>query len=64
MTENNLTPLTSHEESIVKLFAGHEEILRLVEQAFSGQDLCKGISLLIKETTRNLSKGLENLLTV
>ena len=63
MTENNLTPLTSHEESIVKLLAGHEEILRLVEQAFPVKIFARGSSLLIKGDDEELIKRLENLLT-
>ena len=63
MTENSLTPLTSHEESIVKLLAGHEEILSMVEQAFPVKIFARGSSLLIKGEDEELIKRLENLLT-
>ena len=63
MTENSLTPLTSHDESIVKLLAGHEEILSMVEQAFPVKIFARGSSLLIKGEDEELIKRLENLLT-
>jgi len=63
MTEDSLTPLTSHDESIVKLLAGHDEILRMVEQAFPVKIFARGSSLLIKGDDEELIKRLENLLT-
>ena len=62
-TPDVLTPLSSSEEAIVKLLAGHEEILRTVEQAFPVKIYARGSSLLIKGEDEQLVKRLENLLT-
>lgn len=62
-TEDRLAPLTSHDESIVKLLAGHEEILRLVEQTFPVKIFARGSSLSISGDDAELIKRLENLLT-
>ena len=57
-----LTPLSSSEESIVKLLAGHEEILRTVEQTFPVKIYARGSNLLIKGEDEDLVKRLEDLL--
>ena len=62
-TPDVLTPLSSSEEAIVKLLAGHEEKLRTVEQAFPVKIYARGSSLLIKGEDEQLVKRLENLLT-
>lgn len=61
--EKSLTPLVSHDESIVKLLAGHSEILHMVEQAFPVKIFARGSSLLISGDDEGLIKRLENLLT-
>lgn len=58
-----MTPLVQDEESIVRLLAGHEEILRLVEQTFPVKIFARGSSLTIKGDDENLIARLENLLT-
>ena len=63
VAESRLTPLTSHDESIVKLLAGHDEILRMVEQTFPVKIFARGTSLSIKGEDEEIIKRLEDLLT-
>ncbi|NLX85210.1 MAG: PhoH family protein [Synergistaceae bacterium] len=63
MVESNLTQQTSHDEAIVKLLAGHSEILHMVEQAFPVTIFARGTSLSIKGEDEELIKRLEDLLT-
>jgi phosphate starvation-inducible PhoH-like protein len=62
-TESDLTPLTSQNESIVRLLAGHDEILRMVEQTFPVKIYARGSSLSIKGEDSELIERLEDLLT-
>lgn len=53
----------SEEESVVKLLAGHDEILRLVEREFPVKIFARGGSLVIKGEDPALIGRLEDLLT-
>jgi len=68
MKENNnnpddLTPLTKSDDSVVRLLAGHDEILRMVEQTFPVKIYARGSSLKIQGEDEILIKRLEDLLT-
>lgn len=61
--ERELTGASSKEESIVRLLAGHDEILRLVEREFPVRVFARGESLSIKGDDAALIERLEDLLT-
>ncbi len=54
--------LSLTDESVVRLLAEHEEILRLVEQSFPVKVFARGSSLSIKGEDDQLVKKLEDLL--
>ena len=56
------TLLSATEESVVRLLAEHEEILRLVEQSFPVKVYARGGSLSIQGDDASLIKKIENLL--
>ena len=60
---NELTPLVQRDEAIVKLLAGHDDILRLVEETFPVKIFARGTNLAIKGDDEQLIKRLEGLLT-
>lgn len=62
-SEYKLTPLTSSSESIVRLLSGHDDILRMVEQAYPVKIFARGSTLTIKGEDEKLIKSLEDLLT-
>ena len=57
-----LKPMLQRDESIVRLLAGHEEILRLVEQTFPVKIYARGEKLSIKGEDESLVSRIENLL--
>lgn len=61
--ENSLTPLAKSDEAIVNLLAGHDEILRMVEQTFPVKIYARGSVLSIKGEDEKLIRRLEDLLT-
>ncbi|MCE5201551.1 MAG: PhoH family protein [Synergistaceae bacterium] len=61
--ENSLTPLAKSDEAIVTLLAGHDEILRMVEQTFPVKIYARGSVLSIKGEDEKLIRRLEDLLT-
>ena len=58
-----LTPLLSHNESIVQLLASREEILRMVEQSFPVKIFARGDSLSIQGEDSAICERIEELLT-
>ncbi len=58
-----LTPLLSHNESIVRLLASREEILRMTEQSFPVKIYARGDSLEIRGEDKELNSRIEDLLT-
>ena len=61
--DKELTPLLSHNESIVQLLASREEILRMVEQSFPVKIFARGDSLEIRGEDKELTTRIEDLLT-
>ena len=61
--DKELTPLLSHNESIVQLLASREEILRMVEQSFPVKIFARGDSLEIRGDDKELTTRIEDLLT-
>ena len=60
---DELTRLTSLDESIVRLLAGHDEILNMVEQTFPVKIFARGTNLSIKSEDEELVVKLHDLLT-
>ena len=61
--DGGLTPLVQRDEAIVKLLAGHDDILRLVEETFPVKIFARGSNLAIKGDDEELIARLEDLLT-
>lgn len=62
-TEQRQRPAVSSEESVVKLLAGHEEILKLVEREFPVKIFARGDKLTIDSENAQLAERLNSLLS-
>lgn len=62
-SDSPLKPMLRREESVVRLLAGHDEILNLVEQTFPVKIYARGEQLSIKGDDEKLVARIEDLLT-